>query len=616
MLDAMRTTRTLVLLGLVACGGGKKPETTSPTTGSGSATPAVVTNTPDPCAAPANPCGHGGGEGTTIGPNKPSGPLPYQTAEDIPPEVFPPDFKKVAVGQTVHFSVAAIDQNLDETRVEVSAMPKSATFDALTQTVTWTPAKADLPKGTFTLQISQPTRGKTETKTWTIDVVQGKAVPLPQAPVQSPVIETLLVIRQPKRLEQVNKDWPFDRMLLEGARSFRPQFSEDVRGKLSPDLDKAALFESFLSSLAAIHQNPRLDPKSDKFDKAVFGDPAAWKIVTIRPRIDRTWTELRVVYRAVKAPEPVFAMFRIRPVVEYVPPIPRPPEERVHNNKTWLGMVVKHLFADGGPNPKFVKDQAAHGKAVAALVNELMAYKDESKPYARGFVIGIALEAQMGGGSARNPDGSYKSGDAWAWSIMKPFATEDGKTQRWVSPAIPGFWTDTKPSDDGKTWVGKCGDKYTPGAPGYVKGYEVLCRKTLGFIDLPEIENGKVKSSRIDSNHLFIEHKMHDMVKAMPLDDGRRDMGEENGMTCSQCHIRNFGMHDYSDAANTDPSKGVPKSRNKKIRTLNFQIVPSGHWEDFTLEFAKHQECRGKQHIEQFLGPEFAKRLTCPLAPK
>jgi hypothetical protein len=602
----MKGTRTLVFLAVLGCGGSKKPEpTTTPITPTG--TPAVV--------KPEDPC-HGSGSGAAVEPDKPAGPLPYQTAADIPPEVFAPDWKKVAVGQTISFSVAAIDQNLDETRVDVSAMPKSAKFDAITQTVTWTPTKADLPKGEFTLQISQPGRGKTDTKTWTIDVVQGKAVPPPMAPEQAPIIETVLLIRQPKRLEEVNKQWPFDRMLLEGARMFRPQFSEEVRGKLSPDLDKAALFESFLSSLAQIQQNPRLDPKSDKFDKAVFGDPAAWRIVAVRPRIDRAWTELRVVYRAVKSPEPVFAMFRIRPTVEYAPPLPRPPEERVHNNKTWLGMVTKYLFVNGGPNPKFAKDQAAHGKAVAALLTELMAYdaKDDKKPYAKGFVIGIALEAQLGGGSARNADGSYKSGDAWAWSIMKPFVTDDGKTQAWVNPAIPGFWTDTKPTDDNKSWVGKCADKYTPGTPGYVKGYEVLCRKTLGFVDLPEVAGGKVKSSRIDANNLFIEHKMHDMVKTMPLEDGRRDLGEENGMTCSQCHIRNFAMHDYSDPANVDPSKGVPKSRNKQIATLNFQIVPTGHWEEFTLEFLKHQECRGKQHIEQFLGPEYAKGLTCPLA--
>jgi hypothetical protein len=104
------------------------------------------------------------------------------------------------------------------------------------------------------------------------------------------------------------------------------------------------------------------------------------------------------------------------------------------------------------------------------------------------------------------------------------------------------------------------------------------------------------------------------MVKDLDLHDGRRDVGEENGVPCSTCHIRNFGMHDYSDLANVDPSKGVPKTRNRKIATLNFVIIPTTHWEEFTLEFLKHQECRGKQMLEEFIGPDAAKGLTCPLA--
>jgi hypothetical protein len=172
--------------------------------------------------------------------------------------------------------------------------------------------------------------------------------------------------------------------------------------------------------------------------------------------------------------------------------------------------------------------------------------------------------------------------------------------------------TDTKPSDDGKTWT-RVRHKYPPGAPG--QRLEVLCRKTLGFIDLPEITNGKVSSSRIDSNHLFVEHKLHDMVKTLPLDDGRRDLGEENGMTCSQCHIRNFGMHDYAEPANVDPTKGTPKAPNKALATLNFQIIPGATWEAFTLDFLRIRVPR-QAHLEQFLGPDFAKRLTCPLAPK
>src|SRR5215212_10014916 len=229
-------------------------------------------------------------------------------------------------------------------------------------------------------------------------------------------------------------------------------------------------------------------------------------------------------------------------------------------------------------------------------------------------MIGIALEAQMGGGSSKNPDGSYKSGDGWGWSAMKPFQTADGKSQQYVNVIIPGFWTKTVA--EGSSWAPACAPKYVAGQPGYVAGYEVLCRKTLGFVDLPDTSGPKVKGGRIDSNQLYLEHKLKDMVQDFPLDDGRRDLGEENGMTCSQCHIRNFGMHDYADAANVDPSKGTPKTSNKPLATLNFQIVPSSHWEAFTIDFLHHQECRGKTMFEKYLGADAAKGLTCPLAAK
>ena len=136
----------------------------------------------------------------------------------------------------------------------------------------------------------------------------------------------------------------------------------------------------------------------------------------------------------------------------------------------------------------------------------------------------------------------------------------------------------------------------------------------MGFVDLPDGKDGKVTNGKRDANNLYFEHKKKWMVQDFPLEDGRRDIGEENGMTCSQCHIRNFGMHDYDDPANVDPSKGTPKGKNHAIATLNFQIVPSTTWEAFTLEFVQHQECRGKQMFEQFVGPDAAKGLTCPLA--
>jgi hypothetical protein len=308
-------------------------------------------------------------------------------------------------------------------------------------------------------------------------------------------------------------------------------------------------------------------------------------------------------------------MFRLRPVVEYVPALPRPDEERIADNKLFLGMVAKNLFKDGGPNPAFATDAVAHGKAVSQLMTDVMTFDDtKTKPYLHGFMIGIAIEARMGGGSLRDADGSYKSGDGWAWSAQKPFRTADGTAQAYVNVAIPGFWTKTVPSKDNTTWEPMCAPRFNPADASHEPGYEVLCRKTMGFVDLPASKDGKIYQGTIDANNLYVDHKLKYMVDNFPLADGRRDLGEENGMTCSQCHIRNFGMHDYGDPANTDPTKGVPKAPNHTIPTLVFQIIPGTDWQAFTLEFLQHQECRGKLMFEQFVAADAARGLTCPLA--
>jgi hypothetical protein len=581
----MRSPRTLIAFGLCvsACGGKPPP------------------HAPPPAPAPAPPVAAA-----------PAGPFSVPDAHEL--EFYPPAWKKVGVGQTISFSTSAIDQDLDETRVVVTKLPASAKFDAITQTVTWTPAKADMPKAEFELTIAQPGRGTNATRMFSIDVVAQKQ-PAPIAPALSPVIETLLLVHTPKRLEQVNRDWPLDKLLAVGAEAFKLQFPDDKRATVKGSLDGKTAYRQLLAGLADTQQNPRLDPSSPQFDKAAFGDPRSWKIVAFRPRIDKAWTELRVVYQAMKSPEPVFAMFRLRPVVEYVPALPRPDEERDANNKIFLGMVARRLMTDGGVNPAFVKNEGAHGKALSALMTDVMTFDDtKTKPYLHGFEIGIAMEARMGGGSKRTGDGGYDSGDGWGWSAMKPFRTSDGTGQAYVNVAIPGFWTQTVASADHKTWVPACAPRFNAADPSHVAGFEVLCRKTMGFVDLPAMEDGKPIQGKIDANNLYFEHKKKWSVEKLALEDGRRDLGEENGITCSQCHIRNFGMHDYGDPANVDPSQGVPKAMNHAIPTLNFQIIPGADWQAFTLEFLQHQECRGKQMFEQFVGADAAKGLTCPLA--
>src|SRR5215470_15506244 len=145
------TSRSLLALALAAaCGGGKTP-------------------TPQPPPAPAPDPGPGVA--------KPPPPPPVEDAPIVAtphdPEWFEPAWKKVGVGQTISFGVSVIDQDLDETRVIVTKMPKTARFDALTQTVTWTPAKDEVGKAEFEVAIEQTLRaGGTNqlTKTFAIDV--------------------------------------------------------------------------------------------------------------------------------------------------------------------------------------------------------------------------------------------------------------------------------------------------------------------------------------------------------------------------------------------------------------------------------------------------------------
>lgn len=603
--------RLSVVLALVAGCSGKdagKPTTPAPTP------------TPNPGPDHAGPNLH---------PDITPVPVPIPpAAPDHKPEVFHPAWTKVGVGQTISFSVAAIDQDLDETRVEVTALPASASFDALTQTVTWTPSKADLAAGggTFELTVSQAdTVGgpwtRHEASTFTI-AVDAKKQPAPEPPTASPIAETVLTIHDPARLTVVNLDWPLDELLAESASLFRATLPPEIQAKL-PAVDREALYKSVLAGLAQTHGNPRLDPTSDKFDTAAFGDPQDWKIVAVRPRIDKKWNELRIVYQATAAAEPVFVMFRLRPVWD-VPTLP--PEARGVNNQAFAGLVAKHLL-DGkrGPSAALLKNKKAHAKAVAAFVKAVVTYRAPTPkkgqaappPWQRAAFIALPTEARMGGGSARDASGGYRSGDGWAWSVMKPMAAPDGASQAYVNIGIPGFWTATAASPDGTSWVGACAPEFDPDSPTHKPGYEVLCRKAQGFVDLPDHDAaGKVVTGKRDAVNLFVDHKRGDATKHLALDDGRRDLGEENGMTCAQCHIRQFGVRDYTDAATLDPRAGTPGAANHAIDTLNFQIVPSRtnpRWEAFTLELMLDQECRGKVNLEQALGTPTG--LTCPLAP-
>ncbi|HUH01825.1 MAG TPA: hypothetical protein VML75_07500 [Kofleriaceae bacterium] len=574
----------------------------------------------NPCADPGNPCAGAAAHPCAADPCAgnpcayPGAPLvvpELQPAND-PPELEPVPVRAVGVGQRVSFGLAAVDPESDTTRVELIEKPASATYDPITLTVTWTPTRADLPAATFLVRVTETDRVTARRRVFEHQLpieVTRRPQPVPTAPGLGPEVEALLTIREPERLRAIDRALPFE-VMLERAATLQAAALTAERSASGRVPDRRTLYHSVLRALADAHHNPRLDPDHRDFDRAAFGDPRTWQVVAVRPRLDKHWQELRVVYRATAAPEPAYAMFRLRPVIAS----PAPPEARAYNNQQ-LSQWVWDAFFDGGGalRPALVRDARAHGTAVAALVERVLTHRDDALLYARGTFVALATGARLGGGSARNPDGTYASGDGWAWTAMKPMPAPNGEL-RYVNIPIQGFWTRVVPSRDGMSWTPVCAPRFDPGDAHRVPAETRLCRPTLGLVDLPAVDQrGELVSARVDAANLYVEHKEVHANRYLPLRDPRRDHGEENGLTCSQCHTRRFGTRDLYDHASQSPAAGPPRRENKALPTTFFTIVPETDWSPYMRDFQKQQSCASRLALAHYLGKRAA--LPCELAP-
>jgi hypothetical protein len=181
-----------------------------------------------------------------------------------------------------------------------------------------------------------------------------------------------------------------------------------------------------------------------------------------------------------------------------------------------------------------------------------------------------------------------------------------------VSVPIPGFTTEVRASADRSKWQTVCASKFDPDDAAHAPGWDVLCRKKQGFTDLPVVgEGGKVSSGAVDATNLYLDHKYRDMVASVDLRDARRDLFEENGMTCSQCHVRDFANGDLRDPALRDPKLGKLPKASPPMATTFFNLVPEETWRPFFVEFNELQECLTKDAIRRYQGVET--NLTCPL---
>lgn len=565
---------------------------------SGSAAPSPEGPTPAPAPAPA--------------------PTPAPTPKDPPvipaglaaPNELPtfeiPAHKAVGVGQEIGFGLEVIDEEQDFIRVDLVDKPASATYDPYTLTVVWKPTRADLGGGHFTVRVTEKQRAtgvvRVTTHSFSIAVTRTKQPELHAQPM-GPVVETLITIHDPERLAEVNKRWPLDKLLLHTAQLEYAVLPDDVRAQTAAPEAKA-LYGQFLKQLADANDNPRVDPASPEFDKKSFGKPSDWKIIAVRPRLDKKQRELRIVYKATAAHEATYAMFRYRVVADR-PDLP--PEAIPFNNREMSRLTLEAFFRpDGVLDPALLTDKKAHGKRVAAYVDSILTYQNADQPWARASFQALPCGARLGGGSTRGPDGAYESGDGWAWHVMK-VKPHDGRME-YINVPIKGFLSDVAPTAAGDAYELRCPPRF--GA---------LCRPT-GHTDLPgagdgyddhEVVGGEVISARVDAAHMFVTHKREHLVSSVALDDPRRDLFEEKGMTCHQCHVRKFGVRDMYDPTAYDPRAGLPAVRNKKQATTYFVIVPTVSWQPYAIDFQHKQECKFAAAIEADLGVRTS--LGCPL---
>ena len=545
--------------------------------------------------------------------------MPSMSEPNEPPSLELPAYDRVGVGQEIGFGLEVVDLESDEFTVELVGHPASATYDPYTLTVVWKPTAADLPHGEFTVRITENRRDVKETRVAThhfsIDVSK-KPVALPVAQPLGSSVETLITIHDPERLALANKEWPIDVLLERAALSAHSDLDDKKKGATKPG-NRAALYNAFLKMTAKAHKNDTLDPDSPTFDKAKWGNPADWKLIAVRPRLDKKWHEVRMVYKA-KAHEASYAMFKFRPFADS----DAPKNGLELNNKAMVDITLKAFFLEnGGLDPVLFSDKKAHGKRVASFLGDIINYKAEDLSWHSATFLGLPMEARLGGGSVKGDDGKYTSGDGWGWHVMKAKPIDGSMTFKNIP--IKGFATAVTASKDGKKWEMSCADEYDDASDAHDAQLAGLCRKS-GHVDLAATGEGytpmelskkgdaKIVSSLVEAANMHIEHKAGPMVRTLPLRDPRRDLFEEKGMTCAQCHVRKFGVRDMRDKSAHDPSAGTPKFLNKKQATTYFVLTPTVSWQPYAIDFQYKQECKIKKAIESASGKTTS--LRCPLA--
>lgn len=504
-----------------------------------------------------------------------------------PPELPPVLFKRVGLGQRIVFGLGAIDEESDDVRVEVVQKPASAKFNQRTLTVDWTPQPSDDRRGQFVVRVTEFERetGKQlgqVVKTFNIKVESGRAPVnfLEPAPVE---VETLVSVTDPERLAAANARWPLTALF----QRIGEIEADKPANKDALPASGEALFRDALKNLSRLHRNEEIDPDSPAFNAQWKAEN--WRLISVRPRLNKKTFELRLVYFNTVAAEPVYLMPRMR--IVRGKDAGRPEELRHKNNQTFARLFHEAFFDGENLKPFVVKDKKAYGQALADYMTRVLTYKDPADSNMQASFAAMPHNARLGGDNKYDAKGNYISGDGWALGAMKVAAIErEGrKTLAFTSPFIDGFAATIRPTPDGKAYKPVPSPRFDKQSREFVAGWDSLVdADDHGNIAIPdEHDDGTIAPSNIDSASFSRNFKTKYMVAETALRDPRRRLFEERGMTCIQCHVRNFDEGDYLKSVR-EPNSGLPVGNTREIPRVFFTIIPSKH--DGRSEYIRREE--------------------------
>ncbi len=505
-------------------------------------------------------------------------PTNADSEENRLPEIMEFRHKKIGLGQRLTIGVEVIDEDGDLVRTELIEKPASAKFNQNTLTIDWTPMKSDGKSGKFVVKVTEIPRDKsrqqrTVSKTFNIQIVKKpvKLLELPPAPLE---VDSLVTIIDPERLKTANQKWNIVNLFQRIA-----EIEADKQIKPGSDIQPTTgeqLFRDSMKELAILHKNPTLDPDSPNYNSEWNAEN--WRLIAVRPRLNKRVFELRLIYFNVKAAEQAYLMPRMR--IVRGKDAGRPEETRLKNNYQFAKMFHETFF-DGENLKSFVaNDKAKYGEALADFMTRVLNYYDKDDPLMRANLAAIPHNSRLGGGNEYDEKGNYLHGDGWLLGAIKVGTIERNgkKVLAFISPFIDGFASSIKPNKDGTSYVPVPAPIADAGNPNYQKGWEYLIDDDdHGNLAIPlEMADGTIKRNNIDTSLNKYEVQSQFRFAETNWRDARRRIFEERGMTCVQCHVRNFDEGNYLTDMR-DPQKNSKDFATNAVPRVFFIITPTLH---------------------------------------